>query len=276
MKIRVSLFFYFLALAMLLFGYGREFLCYFIAMLLHELSHAVVARKLGFILNEFRLMPYGVALIGEFESAKPTDEIKIAVVGPLFNLALVILLSALWWFFPAIYIYTYPFAQANFCLFIVNLLPVYPLDGGRILLALLSKGKNRAKAYKKMRIAGYIVSAIFAVLFLCSCFLGVNLSLASMSAFILLSTAFPDNRCYYQSLYRIAYRREKIKKGMEAKTIVLPKTAMVEEAVKQFSSSHFTFIKVVDENLSVLGEVTESQLENAKIGQKLEILLKNG
>ena len=49
-----------------------------------------------------------------------------------------------------------------------------------------------------------------------------------------------------------------------------------EEAVKQFSSSHFTFIKVVDENLSVLGEVTESQLENAKIGQKLEILLKNG
>ncbi len=275
MKIRVSLFFYFLALASVSFGYAKEFLCYFVATILHELTHAFFANRLGYTLNELRLMPYGAALIGEFESAKPTHEIVIAIVGPLVNLVLVVILSALWWFFPATYQYSYQFAQANFCLFIVNLLPVYPLDGGRILLAVLSKKVNRAKAYKRIRILGYAVSAVFAVLFLLTCFVGANLSLVSIASFILISTAFPDNRCYYQSLYRIAYRREKINKGMEVKHFVLLKTAKVEDALKLLNSSYYTVVRVVDESLSFLGEITESGLDRAKIGQKLENLLKN-
>lgn len=105
--------------------------------------------------------------------------------GPALNIILAVLCLSLWWLIPASYYFTENFAYANMSIAAVNLLPVYPLDGGRITLAAASRRINRQTAYKRLRIAGYAVSAVFAGLFVASCFYGANLSFASMSAFIL-------------------------------------------------------------------------------------------
>ena len=171
MKIRLSFLVILLAIAMTVMGFFVPFVSYLFATVLHEIAHASVAKRLGYVLNEFRLMPYGCALYGEFEWAKPSDEIRIAIAGPLCNLVLAVLCTAIWWLIPQSYPYTATFVTANVSLLFVNLLPVYPLDGGRIALGLLSKKLTRAKAYSSLRVVGYIVGISFALLFVSSCFL---------------------------------------------------------------------------------------------------------
>lgn len=261
MKIRVSVFVYVLALAMTFFGFFGQFVSYFTAVLLHELAHARCASKLGYALNEFRLMPYGAALIGEFEDADWRDECLIAAAGPLLNVILLIFCIALWWIVPETYFFTENFAYACLSIAAVNLLPVYPLDGGRIVLALLSRKHNRAAAYKKLRICGYVAGVLFAALFVASCFFGANLSYASMSAFIILSTLIPDNRCRYQRLYQLSVRSKKAKKGVRIQRIMLRADAPSRMLFKWLNSNYYTEFFVVDANLRPLAEFSECDLE---------------
>lgn len=261
MKIRVSFLVILLAIAMTVMGFFVPFVSYLLATVLHEIAHASVAKRLGYVLNEFSLMPYGCALYGEFEWAKPSDEIRIALAGPLCNLVLAVLCTAIWWLIPQSYPYTATFVTANVSLLFVNLLPVYPLDGGRIALGLLSKKLTRAKAYSSLRVVGYIVGISFALLFVSSCFFGANLSFASMSAFVLLSTFFPDNRCYYQSLYRVAYRNKRIERGLEIREILVKSDTPLKNLVKMLSPTHYTKFEVRDEELKIVGVIEEGAFE---------------
>ena len=246
---------------MTFFGFFGQFLSYFTAVLLHELAHARCASKLGYVLNEFRLMPYGAALIGEFEDADWRDECLIAAAGPLLNVILLIFCIALWWIEPKTYFFTENFAYACLSIAAVNLLPVYPLDGGRIVLALLSRKHNRVAAYKKLRICGYAAGVLFAALFAASCFFGANLSYASMSAFIILSTVIPDNRCRYQRLYQLSVRAKKAKKGMRTQRILLRKDAPSRTLFRWLNSNYYTEFLVVDADFRPLGIFSECDLE---------------
>ena len=246
---------------MTFFGFFGQFVSYFTAVLLHELAHARCASKLGYVLNEFRLMPYGAALIGEFEDADWRDECLIAAAGPLLNVILLIFCIALWWIEPKTYFFTENFAYACLSIAAVNLLPVYPLDGGRIVLALLSRKHNRVAAYKKLRICGYAAGVLFAALFAASCFFGANLSYASMSAFIILSTVIPDNRCRYQRLYQLSVHAKKAKKGMRTQRILLRKDAPSRTLFRWLNSNYYTEFLVVDADFRPLGIFSECDLE---------------
>lgn len=117
-------------------------LLFFASILIHELSHSIAAVRLGIQVPEITLFMFGgVAHIAE-EPAEPETELKIAAVGPLasFALALVfwIVYGAISGSVPAIIgaIFEY-LAWINLALGVFNLVPGYPLDGGRIFRALV-------------------------------------------------------------------------------------------------------------------------------------------
>ena len=87
-------------------------------------------------------------------------------------------------------------ATANFSLFFVNLLPAFPLDGGRLLLCLLTKPLGRKKASIITRSVGVFLSLSLLGLFAYSCFTTVNFSLAFFAAFLLFGAIEkrPDDR----------------------------------------------------------------------------------
>lgn len=250
------------------------FISYFCAIILHELSHAEVARRLGYVLNKLKLMPYGAALIGEFEGAGFRDEIKIAVAGPLCNMVMSILLVALLWLAPATYYFTYEFILCNIYLAIFNILPVYPLDGGRVLLSVFSSKYPRYVAYKKVRIIGFIIGGVFASLFVVSFFYGFNLSFIVISVFILSSTVIPDHTATYQRLYHVAYRSGKIKKGIAIRYVMISENATTSELFKRINSNYFTCFIVVDDKLNRKKEIKETDLEKIST-DKLVLRLKD-
>ena len=114
------------------------FLIYTVTAVLHELGHSFVASNAGYRLNKITLMPFGAVVSGDIEGLSLGDEIKVALAGPFINLAVALLFVASWWIVPETYAFTDVVAEANLTMALVNFIPVFPLDGGRVLSAILS------------------------------------------------------------------------------------------------------------------------------------------
>ncbi len=254
MKLKINVLTYLLALVMTALGYFIELLSYFVAVILHELAHAMTAKRLGYAMTELRLMPYGAAIVGDVSALAPTEEIKIALAGPLVSIALALLTAAGWWLVPQSYSVTEIFARVNLCLALTNLLPVYPLDGGRILLAVLSLKVNRARAYKRLRVFGYVVVVALAVTF----FALKNPSLATMSLFLLLSTVFPPPECRYARLFELTVN----KNGREIRTIAIASDSRVKSLVKYVRRDKITRFQLLskDGNYGIICETELTKL----------------
>lgn len=261
MKIKISPLLFLMAAAMIFFGYGYECLSYTVTVVMHEMSHAEVSRRLGYSLTEMKLMPYGASLTGAYEGVKWKDEVKIALAGPLCNVVLAVVFVAVWWLVPASYFFTEVFVMSNIYTAAFNLLPIFPLDGGRALLALLSHRIPRQKAYRIMRIFGFVLSALMAALFVLSLVYGINFSFALISVFILVSTVFPDKNSKYQRLYSMAYRTEKLSRGLAVKEILVPEDATILSLSRMLNGNYYHKFVIVDAGFRQLAVVTETALE---------------
>ena len=166
-KIGLHPIFLVLGIFLIVLGQAVVFFNYLLAVVLHEMAHSFTAKKLGYTLNKFFLMPYGAGISFKQDFLCEKDEIIIASAGPICSFSLAILFMAIWWAFPQTFVYTEIFVWANIITGAINLLPAYPLDGGRILTSLLSlKFQNRKTALKICFIFNYIFSGIFLLLFL--------------------------------------------------------------------------------------------------------------
>ena len=157
-------------LAILIIYYGNivQFLTYAFVVLLHELAHFFMSKKLGYKLNNLYIMPYGICLNYKDNVIEGSDEILIAIAGPFINILLCFISVALWWLFPETYYYLDYFCFCNLVLGVFNLVPCFPLDGGRVFVSLLSKKIDRETAYNISIILNYVISGILVVLFVSS------------------------------------------------------------------------------------------------------------
>lgn len=113
----------------------------FISVLLHELAHSLVARAKGMSVNSITLFIFGGVSNLEDEPEKPKIEFVMAIVGPLTSLALA---GIFWGLTQLVGKQDSPLAAGlsylaliNLILAIFNLLPGFPLDGGRVLRSIL-------------------------------------------------------------------------------------------------------------------------------------------
>jgi Zn-dependent protease len=128
-------------------------LCLFACVVLHELGHGLVAQRLGVTVREIVLLPIGGVARLQSEPKKPLHELLIALAGPFVNvvLALGAFLALQGSAIPPLETLsddalTTPSAHAvllillysNLTLAAFNMLPALPMDGGRVLRALLS------------------------------------------------------------------------------------------------------------------------------------------
>ncbi len=155
-------------MAAILFGQGGTFLALTFCALLHEFGHSLCAEKRGYALNRIVLTPFGAAVGGENADLSVRDELAVFFAGPLVNFCLCVGTVATWWLFPDLYPYTETVFWANASLCLCNLLPVFPLDGGRIVYSLLRRKLHPKTAAR----------------------LSVGISLCTLSAYTALSLIF--------------------------------------------------------------------------------------
>ncbi|MGH7505871.1 MAG: site-2 protease family protein [Longimicrobiales bacterium] len=118
---------------------------FFVSLLLHELSHSVVARAKGIAVDGITLFIFGGMAHTKSEARTPGDEFLIAGVGPLASLLIAAALGGLVWvgvgagWSPAVLVVAQYLAVLNVALAVFNLLPGFPLDGGRLFRAVVWK-----------------------------------------------------------------------------------------------------------------------------------------
>ncbi|HVP04223.1 MAG TPA: site-2 protease family protein [Dehalococcoidia bacterium] len=143
-------------------------LAFFLSVLLHELSHSVVARRLGLPVASITLFIFGGVSSLTEEPASARDEFKVAIAGPATSFLIAVVLGiAFLGFFLADQEASVPGAICGYLSFInlavglFNMLPGYPLDGGRVLRAgLWARSRNMLKATRWAATTGTIISFV--------------------------------------------------------------------------------------------------------------------
>lgn len=139
--------------------------------LVHEIAHCLVAKKMGIPINSITLLIFGGVSSMEESTPDPKVELPMALVGPLTSMAVGLLCIALIYITgmvlppsPLAGLLIFCFAYLgllNVFLFLFNLLPAFPMDGGRVLRAWLA---GRMPLHRATRIAAD-VGKVFAVVF---------------------------------------------------------------------------------------------------------------
>ena len=113
---------------------------YLLAIFLHEIAHLLVAERKGYSLKQIKLDAFGLA-VDLNEKIDNEDQFVINIAGPICNLLLCILCLATYWLFPISFCFLNTFCFCNLVLAIFNLIPVYPLDGGKIFCGIIKSEK---------------------------------------------------------------------------------------------------------------------------------------
>ena len=147
---------------------------YILAIVIHELGHFFIAKKLGYNLSKFSISPYGFSLSYSNQNFDFKDELKIAIAGPLANFLFAFVILGVWWIFPSTYFFTEDFVLISIVIALFNLLPAYPLDGGRIFVNIASYFFDESVAKKITIIFNYLLAVVFLVIFVVCLFINFN------------------------------------------------------------------------------------------------------
>ena len=248
MKISIHPLFFATGIATAIFGGLPVFIIYTLTALAHECGHIFCARNMGFSCERVKLMPYGAAAECEIDGITPADEIKLSISGPLVNAAICIFLAGLWWFFPITYAFTDTVMAANAVTFIINVLPAYPLDGGRVARCLLEKIVPPKAANIALRGVTVILALGIASLFF---FTDMGVNCITFGAFLLCSAfSKPPVAC------KINFAgNKKLKRGLEVKYILADTSLTYRRAVRFLDDRKYVIFRTCEGE-----EVTQDEL----------------
>lgn len=157
MRIRLK-FQVFIILLMFLFNENSQiYSLMLLFIIIHEVAHIIAGVCLEFKIRQVKLNILGFNILLEKSQESKFDNFIIAIAGPLSNFAIAIVTLCL----PIENMLKIDIVYANILLMMINLLPIYPLDGGRILSEIIARKYDKLKVMTISEIVSY--SSIIAI-----------------------------------------------------------------------------------------------------------------
>lgn len=140
----------------------------FACVVLHELGHSLQVRRYGIDVRDIILLPIGGMARAEKIPENPRQEIIVAIAGPIVNFAIATVLFTLMFIGPGPLDFDNRFLVnllfINLVLGVFNLIPAFPMDGGRILRGILAMRMDYLKATRYAKNVGQIIAIAFVVI----------------------------------------------------------------------------------------------------------------
>jgi len=140
----------------------------FLSILIHELSHSSVALRHGLEVKSITLFLFGGIASMEDIPKNPTFEFRMALLGPLASLGIGLvmlgidrLLGTLGY---SVYHFFWILGTINIVLFIFNMIPAFPMDGGRVLRAWLASRMSYIEATRKAVTIGQVLAVVMGII----------------------------------------------------------------------------------------------------------------
>lgn len=176
-------------------GEGRSMALMLLSLSVHECGHLLTAAILHIRISHLRLTPFGaMARIENPYSISASRLFGVASAGPVASLLAALTAAALcnWRLLSASA--CVEIVQINLLLMLFNLIPALPLDGGRMLYAVLTRFVPRRRAVETGILAGRILAALLMILSIRICFVERQVNLSLVFAALFLLTSAQDER----------------------------------------------------------------------------------
>jgi Zn-dependent protease len=214
-------------------------LLFFVSIIIHELSHSLYAKKQGLEIRRITLFIFGGASEVVEDPKTPGQEFVLAAVGPLASFVLSLVFGAVWLageqvdYLPLIAIGS-TLGIVNFALAVFNVLPGFPMDGGRMFRAAawkLTGDMERATRYAATggKIFAFLLIFYGALQLLLGALLG-GLWLILIGFFLNQAASYS----YQQTMYRLLLKDVKVRDLMQRDFISVPRGATIRTFLQKY------------------------------------------
>jgi stage IV sporulation protein FB len=260
-----------------LFGLLPEAVLAFSLVIGHEIAHLSVAKAYGFRVHSLELFPFGGAVTcNDIFEGRKVEESMMALAGPFFNIILLFLGQVLRWQGIWTGILAEDFVRFNFLLAVFNLLPVLPLDGGRIARAIFADVYGFVKTTKALAWAGKIVGLIFSVIGIVLLTLmglsGENLVLTAFGGFFWVAGNKEIAAARLTFLRQLTKKKEElVRKGlMRSKLITVCRDISLIRVIEELTPDSYAIIVLPDQQFRVAGSLTETEILEGMFREGIE------
>lgn len=251
-----------------LLGESEMILAYALALFIHEVGHYIASVACRCTPERMELTPFGaLASIEVYHSLTPLKRFIVALCGPLVNLIFLLILVSLFYLNIAT-AFMLSLFKSNLLLIIFNLLPVLPMDGGRMFQSLLERCVDRQRSGRLLSRIGMACGAIIAIAAIVGLFLfkTLNLSMLITGIYLIYAAARAKQSAFTQYLHGIVLSRSTLERrgAMPAALIAVSSRLKVCELMEKLPLGQHVRIIVIDENtLKEIGEIKQERIEEA-------------
>lgn len=253
-------------LAMFIFyslcGYFIETSVMVLSILIHEIFHSIAARRYDLRINEVEIFPFGgMAKFENIRTINPKEEIFICAMGPLSNLMIMILFIA----FKSLYIDSYLInyiIKVNKLMLIINILPVFPLDGGKIIRAILSLFIGYKSSTIRLVYVTYFLCTFTILYDILNGITGNSIYIVAIAVFTMVAAKKEREMAAFAFIRSITEKTNELsrKKKMKVHILVCIKTIKIKEIIECFLPNRYHIFIIIKGNGETIGTITESQL----------------
>lgn len=266
-EVQISIFIFAVPLLLFISRCIREYTAAFVSIAVHETGHMVMAHCFGCNINAVKVTPVGFSLSINSRDCSRIHSILIYLAGPAVNLLLFaagLLAASAFSGLSGMKL----FSATNLYLAIFNLIPVFPLDGGRVLLEVLAGSIGLLAAGRMIRRLAMILSVALLLTGTYQLYIsGFNFSLIIIGIYIFAVLKMGRMESALMNIRQIIYRRSRLtKKGIyPARDLVAMENTLLSETLKSMDFDRFHIVYVLDCELRLMKAFTENEIMNALV-----------